>query len=546
MTRETWNSCKEQLKNAFSKLLIQGEDENSDRYYLPQGKARNVFYDHSETLRKLYILTYSSQKRQESELDSFLTTIIGSSNDDALSNILATLLYGPISAESVSWNRFLHLCELPIDRRPPTFCDGHLPLTQQNVTRILGENNSDKINFLRDQHIFAPLILSRGEMLEEESYQRLGHLPWIRKHPVKKGSHGSVYEGMLAGSQFGLATNGTTICACKDYDLTQKPIFRAEWEYHKLLSYSKARFVGGEYILEIFAAVETPQSLSLFCELAQCDLEDLMKGEKPSGSPGHIVRRLDRFSGLFSGIEFLHSAVECANGTRASCFHLDLTPRNILVFNRGLPNEVFKISDFSISRSKHRDDYIDMLADPQKSLRDMSTTARLGDTNICLAPEAYFEGRVNASNDIWHLGCVLSIFMTWLVHGSSGVEAFMVARSCEPRSAGHFFWTPQYSDFHPNDIPEKVWCKWRPVEKKYSYFMRTPEVEEWIEQLVEDTPGSTEKIAYSQLVQLLKDDMLVVDPEKRKRIERVRQSLLRIVGTAIELQLDSSLDGLEV
>jgi serine/threonine protein kinase len=400
------------------------------------------------------------------------------------------------------------------------FSDGRLPLSRHEVSEFLGEENVNKSNFLKDQYMFSPIVLEKGMMIDSTPGRPLRHIPYLEEQYLKAGSHGRVYRVMLAGNHFGPASDRRTICARKDYDINNSDIFEAEWHYVEKLRASQKRPVN---ILETFAGVRTPNSLSLFCELANCDLDDFMNSVEGPKGISKINSRLVQFSGVVRGVEFLHRDVKSRNGVRDSCFHLDLKPKNILVLNIGKGDEIFKISDFSISRYKNQIQYLGKLRD--LSLRDMSTTALLGDGATCLAPEAFGSGRVSASNDVWHLGCVLCMFIAWLHRGPKGLQDFHESRYSKEQMADWFFSSAEQQE--PPSDTETEYYREAP-NGTYSFFRLSFEVENWLDQLLKLTKGSPEADIYSDLVKLLKSDLLIAEPRKRAKVENVRERLASV------------------
>ena len=73
-------------------------------------------------------------RRLIGEREAFVAAVIGHNDDDALSNILAILIYGQVQPNSLSWKRFEDLCRQPAEQRK--FFDGALPFTKQQVRRL--------------------------------------------------------------------------------------------------------------------------------------------------------------------------------------------------------------------------------------------------------------------------------------------------------------------------------------------------------------------------------------------------------------------------
>ena len=63
---------------------------------------------------------------------------------------------------------------------------------------------------------------------------------FVEQNFIKEGSHGRVYRVTLAGNHFGLDSGTKTICARKEQRIRDLATSKAEFEYSKLVSESKA------------------------------------------------------------------------------------------------------------------------------------------------------------------------------------------------------------------------------------------------------------------------------------------------------------------
>lgn len=98
--------------------------------------------------------------------------------------------------------------------------------------------------------------------------------------------------------------------------------------------------------------------------------------------------------------------------------HGDLKPENILWFEGGEGNRgTLKIADFGQAE----------LHEWQSMTRKLSEVA---DTMAYRSPESHFDGkRFQQSSDIWSLGCVFLVFVTWTLGGAELVMKFARIRS---------------------------------------------------------------------------------------------------------------------
>lgn len=511
-----------ELKEALSANIDRAEGEKVD-CWLVHGLAREIFQLHENVVRDLYRASTSFEQEDQLHPNAFFNAVIGENESNALSNILATLLWLGTRPNSESWERFKNLCGQSIHQR--RFTDRSLPLTKHDVGELLGETNLDRDNFSQIQYIFSPLVLEKGSFIDQSDDPRPSRVPCVKEKLRNTGAYGMVYKVTLAGNHFDRGENRRTVCARKDFNITKRTTFDDEWKNVILLSRSKQ---GNANITEIFAGLCGPTTSSLFCELADCDLDKYMKSPNGPADLAGITRRLIQFRDLVRAVRYLHTELQSDVGARQSCIHLDIKPGNILVFDHGGPHEIFKICDFSLSRAKDQAQCRHLLHS-DKSIRDVSTKAQLGDICACLAPEAYGPiGKVNGSNDIWHLGCVLSMFMAWLNGGRKGLTDFNYRRWIHKQYTDWFFvGIPQNKQ--PSETEPNYW-RVTSDHEGYMIFNINPEVTLWLNELPGTVQlGQTATLMYFELAQLVKNDMLICDFKKRSKIEEICRKLDTIV-----------------
>lgn len=228
---------------------------------------------------------------------------------------------------------------------------------------------------------------------------------------------------------------------------------------------------------------------------------------------------LDQMTGLSSGLVAIHSyksnmaykqelgnpgltrfrlsaTMNIVIATKEEKFgrHGDLKPENILWFNdsngpqnsNGVgPYGILQITDFGLGRF-HRLESRSMV-DPKKVAGSASYTP----------PEISLVQFVSRAYDIWSLGCVFLEFVTWLLEGSTGLERFTDVRI------------------------EKVSAEMED-DTFYSLVQGGAEVrggvQKWIEHL-KSSPRCSPMVY--ELLQLLKDELLVVESKSRIKAERL-------------------------
>ncbi|KIW66740.1 hypothetical protein PV04_06040 [Phialophora macrospora] len=164
----------------------------------------------------------------------------------------------------------------------------------------------------------------------------------------------------------------------------------------------------------------TNETFHLVLELGELDLDSYFHFYLP---PVLVEEQLNFWAHFFfvaDAIRDIHAFDHPGNlGTEK--WHNDIKPQNIL-YVQGQ----FKLADPGFARFEKQD------------IESKDATDYMGGTSTFGAPECYvLEHRkqrgkrtslIPRSNDIWSLGCVLSIAATWSVYGVSGVEQFAEVR----------------------------------------------------------------------------------------------------------------------
>ena len=229
---------------------------------------------------------------------------------------------------------------------------------------------------------------------------------------------------------------------------------------------------------------------------------------------------------------FLHDElrVDDSLSEQLHCYHLDFKPQNILVFEREEKhgrdgNDIWKISDFGISKIKHikrrgSDEqlgpsvsFLDSIFRPRKQDKDPSSgvnNSRYGGTYA--APEARLEtDKVTRKSDIWSLGCVFSLVLTFLDNHSLGIKDFEEARS-KDRDSDRFF---------ESTVP---FVGTEAIDELHS------SVPTWLDTLVDRAHkrSDIEGKIVQKASEYLKNSMLLADQEKRDSAKDVEEKLMRI------------------
>ena len=280
-----------------------------------------------------------------------------------------------------------------------------------------------------------------------------------------------------------------------------------------------------ENILVTRASLELGNTYSLFFDLAKYSLWDYLKD--PAVSITTLEQRKAIFSrtiGLAGALAYLHDELFLAStGEQLCCYHLDLKPHNILVFEEGA-NVIWKVSDFGISQIKRIPapraneseppiSFLNRIFRPDTSSADPSSgVENPRDAGTYTAPEARHKTeKVTRASDVWSLGCVISLVLTFLDNQKTGIEDFEKAR-VKDRSDDLFY----------DSFPPMMGTESRP-SLRFS-------VPVWLEYLTENAKNrnKAEGEAVGLASSLIQLQMLLPTPKDRATAKEVEKELRTI------------------
>ena len=271
------------------------------------------------------------------------------------------------------------------------------------------------------------------------------------------------------------------------------------------------------------ASLEWGKTYSLFFDLAKCNLyQYFTNGADTISNLEDKQRVFSQTIGLTGALACLHDELYLdSTNERLQCYHLDLKPQNILVFETS-GKQIWKISDFGISKikripsgqpeSEHHLSVLDKIfqskpdGDPSSGVNN----SRYGGTYA--APEAKEKSdTVTRKSDVWSLGCVIALTLTFLQHPSHGIDLFEKARA-KDRSHDWFF--------------DSKALKAGSESKEILHVS----VSNWLDKLNEDASrrDSSEAKATKMATELLRTKMFLRDQEKRLSAKKVERELQRI------------------
>ncbi|RDA93444.1 hypothetical protein CP533_2659 [Ophiocordyceps camponoti-saundersi (nom. inval.)] len=450
--------------------------------------------------------------------------------DRDLHDFLATIIFAACSAEAAGtfvtklaaapdwpvWNRFGEEV-------------GRLPANRAQLNEFFG-NAVDADKFLTKQAYFATVVLRKREevCVKDGDLQRL---PYLQETYVGEGSFGKVYKVVIATGHFHDARSRTGFhfntgpmeLARKDYDIALDE-FRAKVEYQVMMKILNSQTPTCDNIVESLGYLQIGSSYSLFMPLAICDLREyIMVNHRAKPQTREAKADIIRCAaGLAAGLQFLHEGIVTRDFERLVCYHMDLNPSNILIFHEydGYQQQkVWKLSDFGMSRVKVRRDFngsnaqerdFSNLFTRRDRIRDPSVSATLNKRaeGTYLAPESISATRsMQASSDVWSLGCVTSVLFTYLEEGSDGVELYQDARG----------------QHHNADDLDRFFLR----GTRFTESQVHPSIKSWHTKLIDKAttrdPKEGEAVAY--VLRKLETDVLKVDGKRRCSSKSVKEML---------------------
>lgn len=274
------------------------------------------------------------------------------------------------------------------------------------------------------------------------------------------------------------------------------------------------------------ASLEWGNTYSLFFDLAKHNLwEYFMRNADAVRTLEEKRKVFSRSIGLASALAYLHEELYLATtNEQLQCYHLDLKPQNILVFEES-GDDIWKISDFGISRikrippnephidSEHHVSFLDRLFQSKESDQDLSSgvnNSRYGGTYA--APEAKEKSdTVTRKSDVWSLACVITLVLTFIHNRSQGIADFQESRA-KDRSNDWFF----------NSKALKAGSQ----TKKILHVS----VSNWLDTLNREASrrNKSEAEATKMATELLRKEMFLKDQESRMSAKNVEKKLIFI------------------
>ncbi|CAF3623699.1 unnamed protein product [Fusarium graminearum] len=362
-------------------------------------------------------------------------------SDKNLYHFLAVLMYAPCSIKAAK--SFVETLVLgPESQEAKEWPEENPYLLPARVEHLgLFTDPKDVNYFLTNQRPFCTIVVGGPGMVTINNDDPR-KLPWLSERWICSGSFGAVYEVQVAEGHLTMDQNlentyeGSKTIARKDfiYADNAETSFQKEWKAISDIFNSKWKH---ENIVKSFGRIECkgqPSTFSLLMPLASMDLDKYIQDYPEAIVNDRVSRQLlvRATMGLADGLKFLHQGLNTEDGKEnLICYHMDLRPSNILVFNVGRPDMSWKLSDFGLSRvkPKSRADVSDLSRIFRKRGSDQhskaTATANLRGQATYQPREAQDQGKtMNEKSDVWSLGCIVSMLFTFMENGLDGVERF--------------------------------------------------------------------------------------------------------------------------
>ncbi|KAJ5402365.1 uncharacterized protein N7487_008261 [Penicillium crustosum] len=303
---------------------------------------------------------------------------------------------------------------------------------------------SDKVStdqFITKQACLYPVVIRRGEEVQIQTTEEQ-HLPYLEEQLLERGAICGLYKVRIAkGHFYDAKTRSANLEAVevvrKDHIIDRRFPAKRCHQLMEILAFSGRRC---NNIIQVYGSLRVNSTCSLFMPLAICDLWTYMM--EPTSRPYTTMQKADIISsavGLTHGLDFLHNGMKSSN---MICYHMNIRPRNILIFRgaqSGRTRYIWKLSDFYLShvvtphlgKGGKAGEGSNWSDDGELVLNRQVEGSYLGPESLSLTPS------MTAKSDVWSLGCVISIVFAYLEGGGEGVTQYGETRSRHHASDGY-------------------------------------------------------------------------------------------------------------
>ncbi|PMD46645.1 kinase-like protein [Hyaloscypha variabilis F] len=361
-------------------------------------------------------------------------------------------------------------------------------------------------DFCRDQwQVLAPVFTSYVDHVRHYDLEGSTILPYIRDQQyesgaVKSGGYSRVWGVEIHPAHQKLLplsdSSGPTI-AVKQLNSSEQEDFDREYEMLSKLALTK-----DPHLIRLLATYKFKNQYHFLFPFAKFNLKTYWKNFQLDWEKKAVFWVIRQLLGLASALHVIHEFKTAAKEERFGR-HGDLKPENILWFksfeHTGHAG-ILQITDLGLGRfhrleSRSKQDPKDIFGSP-----------------TYVPPELALQKLVSRSYDIWSFGCVLLEFITWMLDGNAGVDAFADARMALA---------------HDNVVDDTFYTVYSPGPGMYATVR--PEVTAWIQRLRGRRRYSP---MIRDLLDLVENGMLQANSADRIRSEPLKDRLEQIVEKA--------------
>ncbi|KAL4760925.1 uncharacterized protein BDW70DRAFT_160344 [Aspergillus foveolatus] len=416
----------DQICEDFSNRLLRLRVRNYEaRPFYPNGTARDVLWMNQQGLEELFriIIPTGGSGSDRDLVPELVRRVLRS-----LSTVLAVVFRIRVAGDVNILRQFLDLIILDnVFRHSPKLTDESLPISLTEAESVFRGFANE---FFDTQFQFCAITLRREGDIVYQDYRSQCPLPYKKQERIGAGAFGEVYKVKIERRHLRLTGDRTgniepEWIARKDFKRHQS--FTVELDALKEIMEQPQKH---DHLVMVLAILQYHDTNSLFFPLATCDLQQYLSGKHGGDRPGPMTLEekaivYKRGIALAGALAFLHGG----SGGKV-CLHLDLKPSNVLVFDAFHPEkEIWKITDFGLTRVRNN---------------EYSSLAP-GVEGIYLPPEcATPHDRVTTHSDVWSFGCIFSLVITYILHGTRGVTKFTLKRG-EREEGDYFYIKPRNS-----------------------------------------------------------------------------------------------------
>ncbi|KAL3469717.1 kinase-like domain-containing protein [Aspergillus californicus] len=415
---ERINQICDVFTSRLERLRVRNHEE---RTFYPNGTARDVFRMDEESLDELFRILLWLDHSQTDVVPELVRRILRH-----LSTMLAVVFRIRPANDLQILRKFTNLL-LSGDsfHDVPRLTDENLPISLSEAQSVFSLQANE---FFDAQFQFCAITLRQeGHVIFQDDYTSQCPLPYKKQERIGNGAFGQVYKVKIERRHFrstGDRTGNLEPVWLARKDFKRQDAFSVELNVLRDIMRQPQKH---DHLVMVLAILQYGDTNSLFFPLAKCDLYQYLNGElRPDlPAPATVEQKsaiFNRGVALAGALAFLHGGF---SGT--VCLHLDLKPGNVLVYDAYDPErEIWKITDFGLTRVRNQE--------------HSSAAPRFEGTY--LPPEfSTPNGRVTTLSDVWSLGCIFSLVMTYMVYGSRGVRKFAEKRGERPEGDSFYITT---------------------------------------------------------------------------------------------------------